>query len=214
MKQRPVLIIMAKQPLPGRTKTRLCPPLTLEEATLLYEGMLRDTLALTQRVPGIEVVLGIDSPGSEAYFRGLAPDLRQLLQGDGALGDRLAHVSEAAFADGAPAVGVMSSDSPSLPPSYLGRAFALLEEYDLSIGPCEDGGYYMAALRQSAPRLFREVTMSTPHVLHDTLERAAELGLRTALLPAWYDIDTAADLERLRNDPAPLQYTRPLLPRL
>jgi glycosyltransferase A (GT-A) superfamily protein (DUF2064 family) len=65
------------------------------------------------------------------------------------------------------------------------------------LGPCEDGGYYLIGLRRPQPRLLREVRMSTPDVLRDTLAIAAELGLRVAMLPTWYDVDTAAELARL-----------------
>jgi rSAM/selenodomain-associated transferase 1 len=211
----PTLIIMAKRPAAGQTKTRLCPPLSPALAAELYEALLRDTLDLARRVPGVRPSVAYAPADAEGYFAALAPDVALWPQvGDG-LGERLAAVTEAALAAGAPAVAVMSSDSPGLPPAYVAQAFATLDEgADLALGPAEDGGYYLAALRRPAPRLFREVTMSTPTVLQDTLAVAADLGLRAALLPPWYDVDTVADLRRLRDDAAPLTATRQVLARL
>jgi glycosyltransferase A (GT-A) superfamily protein (DUF2064 family) len=95
----------------------------------------------------------------------------------------------------------MDSDSPTLPAAYLSAAFTHLREgADVVLGPCDDGGYYLIGLRQPQSRLLREVPMSTPTVLRDTLAIAEELGLRVALLPTWYDVDTVAELRRLRQE--------------
>jgi len=94
---------------------------------------------------------------------------------------------------------VIDSDSPTLPAEYLGMAFAALDGVaDVVLGPCDDGGYYLIGLKRPQPRLLREVQMSTPFVVRDTLALASELGLRVALLPQWYDVDTVAELNRLR----------------
>jgi uncharacterized protein len=211
MQHAQLLIIMARRPTPGQTKTRLCPPLTPVQAALIAEGMLRDTLALVRRVAGVGLALAVSPEGADDYFATLAPDALLLAQGADDLGVRLARVTSAAFAGGAHAAGALSSDSPAVPAEYLMRAFTLLAEVDLVLGPSEDGGYYLAALRRPAPTIFTTVPMSTPTVLRDTLAVAAGLGLRTALLPPCYDVDTAADLARLRADPAPLLHTRAAL---
>jgi glycosyltransferase A (GT-A) superfamily protein (DUF2064 family) len=94
----------------------------------------------------------------------------------------------------------MDSDSPTLPADYVARSFAELDHSDVVLGPCEDGGYYLIGLKRPQPRLLREVPMSTPNVLRDTLAIARAEHLRVALLPAWYDVDTRDELERLRNE--------------
>jgi rSAM/selenodomain-associated transferase 1 len=208
----PHLIIMAKRPEPGRTKTRLCPPLTPARAAELYAGILRDTLDLARQTPHIQPVIAYAPADAEAYFAALAPDMARTPQQGATLGERLAAATTQALTGGSPAVVVMSSDSPSLPPAYLAHAFALLAAgSELVLGPAEDGGYYLAGLRRPAPRLFCDVPMSTPTVLRDSLAVAATLGLHADLLPPWYDIDTIADLRRLHADPAPLSHTRPIL---
>lgn len=210
----PLLILMAKRPSPGHTKTRLCPPLSYEEAAELYAGMLRDSITLIQQVPGVQPAIAVSPDEARGYFADLAPAALLMPQGPGDLAQRLAYVTALAFADAAPAVAVMSSDTPMLPVAYLRQAFAALATHDLALGPCEDGGYYLAALRRPAPSLFTSVTMSTPNVLRDTMAEAERLDLSVSLLPPCYDIDTPADLVRLQADPAPLLHTRAALQRL
>jgi rSAM/selenodomain-associated transferase 1 len=195
------LFVVAKQPAAGQTKTRLCPPLTGETAAALYECFLRDTLDTLRAVPGVSRTIVHWPAESETYFRELAPDLNLQLQSGADLGARLDRLLSDAIADGAAQAVVMSSDSPNVPAAYVAQAFDLLDDgYDLALGPCDDGGYYLIGLKQPQPRLFHEVRMSTPDVVQDTLVIAAELGLRVGLTPLWYDVDTIDDLERLRTD--------------
>ena len=117
------------------------------------------------------------------------------------LGERLDNLLTAAFANGATQAVVMDSDSPTLPPHYVAQAFAELEgPNDVVLGPCLDGGYYLIGMKQPHPRLLREVTMSTTNVLRDTLALAEALGVRVALLPPWYDVDTATELSTLQAE--------------
>jgi glycosyltransferase A (GT-A) superfamily protein (DUF2064 family) len=95
-------------------------------------------------------------------------------------------------------VAIMNGDSPTLPLDYLTKTFELLAgDVEVVLGPAEDGGYYLIGLNQPAPRLLREVKMSTPSVAADTLALAAAGGLRVELLPKWYDVDDAEALTRL-----------------
>jgi len=88
-----------------------------------------------------------------------------------------------------------------LPADYLAAAFeALAGETDVVLGPSDDGGYYLIGLKRPAPRLLREVQMSTSTVTADTLTLAAKEGLRVKLLPAWYDVDDAEALVRLSTE--------------
>lgn len=197
---RRALLVVAKEPVAGQTKTRLCPPLDGATAAKLYTCFLRDTLDLMRQVPDVRRGLVYAPAGAGAYFRTLAPDMDLAPQRGAGLGERLDHLLTDALAGGAAGAVVMGSDSPSLPAEHLARAFTLLDSHDMVLGPCDDGGYYLIGLRRPQPRLFREVTMSTPTVAGDTLAIAAALGLRTALLPPWYDVDTTAELARLRAE--------------
>jgi uncharacterized protein len=144
-----------------------------------------------------------------AYFQALAPDFFLLPQTGDDLGARLDHaLTHCLLQRGAGKVVIMDTDSPTLPAAYLAQAFARLDTADVVLGPCDDGGYYLIGLNRPAPRLLREVTMSTPHVVRETLALAAAEGLKTALLPPWYDVDTVAELERLTQELAQLRLQR------
>jgi uncharacterized protein len=214
------LITFAREPIAGRTKTRLCPPLDGELAAGLYACFLRDVLDTMRRVPDVRRVVAYTPDSCSAFFADLAPDFVAWPQRGAGLGERMDHT----FRDALKASGderrktkdesytltlpssfvlghssvIIGSDSPDLPGEYIYEAFARLERgVDVVLGPADDGGYYLIGLRAPQPRLLREVPMSTPTVLADTLALAHALGLRVELLPAWYDIDTVAELRRL-----------------
>ncbi len=198
------LLVVAKQPAPGQTKTRLCPPLIPTQAASLYECFLRDTLDTMRQVPGAQCVIGYLPENAADYFRQLAPDMGLALQRGDSLGERLDHLLTGALNNGAQKALVMDSDSPTLPAAYLSQAFDLLDEADVVLGPTRDGGYYLIGLKQPQPQLLRQVQMSTPHVLSDTLALAESTGLTVSLLPAWYDVDTIAELHQLADEIAAL----------
>ena len=196
-----VLLVIAKQPKPGQTKTRLTPPLTAEQAAALYECFLVDTLDLVRRVPAMDPLIAYLPSEARAYFAALAPDFGLVLQEGAGLGERLDNALTGCLKRGYERAVIMNSDGPTLPASHLARAFeALRDGADIALGPSADGGYYLIGVKQPAPRLLREVRMSTPTVLADTLALAAEERLQVELLPAWYDVDEAADLARLTRE--------------
>ena len=115
------------------------------------------------------------------------------------LGDRLHFVLSASLNHGFRRVAAINSDSPTLPPHLLCSAFQRLDDpqIDAVFGPCTDGGYYLIGVESPPGRLVTDVQMSTPNVLEDTLAIADEEGTRVDLLPEWYDVDSARDLDRL-----------------
>jgi rSAM/selenodomain-associated transferase 1 len=195
-----VLLVVAKQPAPGQTKTRLCPPLNSTQAAELYECFLYDTLKIMRSVP--EVIQKIVYLPREAqdYFRHLAPDMGLIQQRGESLGERLDNLLQDVLQQGADKAVVINSDSPTLPPEYLIQAFEQLSAADVVLGPAQDGGYYLIGMKEPHPGLLRNVQMSTQNVLQDTLDLARRTGVSTSLLPEWYDVDTIDDLHRLKND--------------
>jgi len=193
-----LIVVMAKQPLVGKTKTRLVPALSLQEAADLYQALLLDTLAMVSDLPWADLAVAITPPQSRPYFESITSAGTLLLPVEGQdIGACLAQTLDLALQLGYRKVFALNSDGPSVPPEYLGQAVNYLEQADVVLGPGEDGGYYLVGLTQPHPGIFSDITWSTENVLSQTLERAAGLGLRTALTPPWYDVDTPAEVLRL-----------------
>lgn len=206
--QESVLVIMAKQPAVGQTKTRLCPPLSPEQAAALYEAMLLDSIELVGGLEGVDVALAVTPPEAVRYFRHISPPHAILLPVAGVdIGDCLTQVLEHLLDEGYSQAIAVNSDGPTLPVDYLRQAVVRLAEaeVDVVLGPSEDGGYYLIGLNQHKNTLFQGVEWSTERVLAQTLARAEEAGLNVVLLPPWYDVDTPADLDSLRSELATLQ---------
>lgn len=200
------LMMVAREPQPGQCKTRLCPPLLPEESAEVYAAFLLDlmdrmALLCRRQGPGFQVGVAYSPEESRGYFAHHAPAGFVLMPQIGRdMGERLEGIARRCLRRGDQKVVIMSSDSPNLPAHLLTEAFDRLNEADAVLGPCEDGGYYLVGLRREAPDLFRHIAWSTEVVLAQTLERARVAGLSVALLDPWYDIDTAADLERLAGE--------------
>jgi len=195
------LIIVAKRPAPGQTKTRLSPPLSPKQAASLYECFVLDTLNLIRQVPDIWPVLAYLPDSEKTYFHKIAPDFELIPQIGDNLGARLDNALMHFLKEGYEKVVIMDSDSPTLPVDYLTQAFQELSgEIELVIGPCDDGGYYLIGLKRPAPRLLREVRMSTHWVTEDTVALATKEGLSVSLLPQWYDVDDARSLTHLSRE--------------
>jgi hypothetical protein len=197
---RPAVAVMAKAPGFGPVKSRLHPALTAERATELYRCFLLDRLDAVAGMAGVEPVLAFTPPEARAILAALAPPrFRLVVQRGEDLGARLASLLAGLLDDGHPGALAIDSDSPTLPMSHVAEAAGRLEDgsADVVLGPCEDGGYYLVGLREPQPALFEEIPWSTERVLALTVERAQARGLRTHLLPRWFDVDTEADLRRL-----------------
>jgi rSAM/selenodomain-associated transferase 1 len=199
------LLIFIKAPASGFAKTRLVPPLVPAEAAALSQAMARDTLAVARQVAGTSIHLAYqphpDWPTPDFLdLRGV----KWFPQVGDDLGQRLEQAIRAVFAGGSRRVSVIGSDLPSLTPAILEQAFELLEESPLVFGPSEDGGYYLAGLRQPWLTLFQKMPWSEPTLLERTLAAASQLKLEHRLLPRLRDLDTADDLSLLRRDPAQL----------
>jgi rSAM/selenodomain-associated transferase 1 len=182
------LVIIAKAPVAGRSKTRLCPPCSFEQAAALADAALRDTLATVAAVPGPRRRLLV----LDGRADGLAPAGFELYrQCPGGLGDRLAGAFTAA--DG-PAL-LVGMDTPQLEVAHLERALAALARpgVDAVLGPAPDGGYWAIGLARPDERVFAGVPMSTSETGARQSARLDELGLAVAELEPLRDVDTWAD---------------------
>jgi uncharacterized protein len=198
------VIIMAKAPRAGEAKTRLSPPLSPRECAALAACLFADVAAWAREIaPALCVAYA--PAGGRAALEALLPEQSVscwLEQRGHHLGERLAHATGALFARGFGPVAVIGTDSPTLPPEYPAEALSALGRggADLALGPAEDGGYYLLALSRPAPGLFEGVEWSTPRAYEQTARNGARLSLRLAEMPGWYDVDTPADLLRLRRE--------------
>lgn len=192
-----LLIIVAKAPVPGKVKTRLCTDLTAEAACDLYRCFLQDRVAEMSDLKNIDLSIAYTPRGSETHFAPFAAAGFDLFpQRGNHLGERLHNIFLQKWAQGFRSLVVIDSDSPDLPKSIVKKAFEWLKagSADAVFGPCRDGGYYLVGLREPCPELFRNIPWSTSAVLQKTLEAAGKKGLKTKLLPPWNDLDTFEDL--------------------
>ena len=204
----PALVIMAKAPQAGKTKTRLCPPFTLEQAAEIYAACVQDVIENALAVPGVESFVAVTPPEGRAYFENAAPGVKILPVEGATIGRCLDTALTELLSRGHPRAAAVSGDSPDLWPEIISRGFDLLDEADVVYGPSRDGGYYFVGLKQPAPILFSdEIAWSTDAVLAQSLTRAGRANFKVALLHGGVtDVDTAADIEPLRqslaNQPA------------
>ena len=199
----PAVAVMARVPGAGPVKSRLHGALSPEQATALYRCFLLDRLDALAGVAGVVPVVAFTPPEARARMAVLAPAGFRLLPQDGDdLTTRLTRLLAGLLGEGHAAALAMDSDSPTLPMDYVAEAARVLAaaEADVVVGPSDDGGYYLVGVRASHPELFEGMPWSTSAVLAETLARARGLGLAVRLLPAWFDVDTAADLRRLRAE--------------
>jgi rSAM/selenodomain-associated transferase 1 len=212
-----LLIIFAKEPRPGQVKTRLCPPLSPEEAAQLYHSFLQDILEEMARVPEMQLAVAFSPPTAQPFFKDLAPPRTYLFPQEGAdLGERMTRALARSLAAGFGPVLLRGSDIPDLPAALVSEAREVLAtgRAQVVLGPALDGGYYLVGLAEPQSGLFQGPAWSSPTVLSDTLRLAEKSGLKVHLLPRWPDIDTYADLLRFvqRAGPAPgkrsLQWAR------
>lgn len=203
------LAVFAKAPVPGRVKTRLCPPFSPALAASFYRAMLADVLQASGRAAArfaLELVVAVDPPESAAVLAPSGPPgARYVPQRGTHLADRMSDMARTAATAGTSALLMRGSDSPALPESLISAALDALEGgADFALSPDPDGGYNLVALSRAALEggfsaatdLF-DHPMSTATVLDESLARARAAGLRTLILPESFDIDRAQDLHQL-----------------
>jgi rSAM/selenodomain-associated transferase 1 len=242
------LVVMARYPEPGKTKTRLARVIGDEEAVNLYQAFLTDLahrFAPEPSIPRSDRV-AVDtstrladrvavtaraalSTGKQlsaaslsmacvrtqcdlywtytppdvdyhAYMQALvpacAPYMHYFPQQGADLGVRLLHAFAWTHAHGYQCTIVIASDSPQITPELVTQARTALDEVDVVLGPAEDGGYYLIAMRRPYD-LFSSIPMSTPVVLQMTIEAAQRHNLAVRQIDTLFDIDDFADLRHL-----------------
>lgn len=181
------LIVIAKAPVPGRVKTRLCPPCSPEEAASIAEASLADTFDAIRGVPGTCPVLALDGTAGDW----LPPGIDVIPQRGRGLAARIS----AAFEDvGGPSL-LIGMDTPHVGTARLADACARLvgPGVDAVLGPALDGGWWAVGLHSPDAGLFDRVPMSSDGTLVAQRARLRARGLRVSDLAPMRDVDTAAD---------------------
>ena len=200
MGPRRVVGIMAKAPLAGQAKTRLIPVLGADRAAGLQRHMLLDTIELTTAALQGQGAISIVCPtaADRAVLQSLVPaDVGVVAHERGDLMRGLDYGLSYHLEQGYEQVVLLDGDSPTLPSDYLRSAFDQLTGDAVVLGPTFDGGYYLIGACRPRPALFEWEHLDSARVCWQTRQLAEALGARVALLPPWYDVDTAEDLGRL-----------------
>ena len=187
------VIVIAKEPVPGRVKTRLTPPFSPDDAASLAAGSLTDTLAVAKATPMTRHVLALDG----ATGAWLPAGFDVLPQRGGGLDERLA----AAFADTHASLPLpmvlIGMDTPQVTAGLLAEAADSLVsgEAEAVFGPAADGGFWLLGLRRPDRSLLAGVPMSRQDTGRHQLDRLTSAGLRVAMMPELTDVDTFREAE-------------------
>jgi uncharacterized protein len=187
------LIIMAKPPVLGLVKTRLAATIGDKQALKTYRELLDLTFSVAHE-SALETVVHFSEQAP--FTSDFSLFVKDIQEGDG-LGERIlkSFSKELQDADGCIMIG---ADCPDLTADILQQAEQALEENDIVLGPSDDGGYYLIALKEVDPALFAQIAWSTETVLQSTVDNAEKLGKKVALLCTLFDIDDIDDLKRSR----------------
>ncbi len=195
------LLVFAKAPVPGRVKTRLAGQLGARGAALLYQQLLRRTLCFARAARLCPVELWCAPDTRHGFFVACRRQygVRLRPQGAGDLGQRMNRALNRTLADGHPAV-LIGGDCASLGVEELRAAFQCLAAGRAAVlGPAADGGYVLVGLSQPCPKIFQGIAWGTGTVLRETRRRFEQAGVDWTELPPGWDVDTSADLRRLRR---------------
>lgn len=203
---RVAVIIMSRVPRPGKTKTRLMPPLSAHECADFHRAALRDTCNLVRQsgLDGFIYYADEQAARGDKYKFCLSDSLWSLGDENACylgmrpqrgkdLGERMKNAAGELLLD-YDAVVLVGCDSPTLSIRHINQIPTQLVSHDLVLGPADDGGYYLLALKKAYNHLFSEIPWGTSGVLTATLARASSLNLSYALLEPLADIDTWQDL--------------------
>lgn len=192
------LVVFAREPIPGRVKTRLAEGVGAALAASIYTALFDHTLA-TARESGDEIVVSLASDPDPSWAAALG--CRIEIQGRGDLGERMAECFRRRFAEGATRGVIVGSDNAHLRSDHLRSAMAALDARRVVLGPAVDGGYWLVGQRTPGIDLFSGISWSSPETLDATRSRLRAAGVEWSELETLPDIDTVEDLRRAIEDP-------------
>ena len=193
------VVVMTKEPIEGRVKTRLIPDMGAAAATALHVAMVQETIVRAQQ-SGLPVCVSLDGNTQSSFAR----DLRHLgvaveAQVEGDLGVRLSNATRSAGQ-----TLFLGTDCVLFEPEWLRQACQAEEA--VTIGPADDGGYWLIGIDRTEydlrPIVFEHMAWSTASVCAETVARVRRANHSIHWLPSCYDVDTINDVFRLQHDPA------------
>lgn len=205
-----IIIIMAKVPRAGNVKTRLQPFLPPAKCRTLAEAFVADAINKARNV--CDKLIVAFAPAEKSFFD--SENLTLIEQTGANLGEKMAHAFDFAFAEN-PSAGIVliGTDSPTFPSEFITQAFEKLEkETEIILGASADGGFYLIGLRRPIAHLFENIEWSSPHVNQQISRNIENLQIDWQTIPAWYDVDTPDDLQRLREEFSRDEQTRKIAP--
>ena len=202
--QTDAIIIFAKAPIRAEVKTRMCPPLTPDEAASLHGSLVMDAVEKTRSLRGFDRFLACLPGKDHPFFQTLAARHRLHLhdQAGANLGQRMNHALTTVLNRGYSSAVLVGTDVPDLSAQTYIHAQQALQSNDVVFGPTADGGYYLVGIKTPTPELFATIPWSTDRVLTQSLAQAERLGLTVALLDLKRDIDTMDDLQAFVRETA------------
>lgn len=189
MTHNPTLVLFARYPVAGECKTRLIPAVGAQGAADIHRHLAGRTADIL-RQSGAPVTIAVTGAEIAAFQDWLGDDLTYVQQADGDLTARLLP-----FVENAPVI-FFGADTPDLSAEIVRAAIAGLETHRAVIGPAEDGGYYLIAMREPLPQLLTDMPWSTDEVLPETLRRLKGLGIEALMLETLSDCDRPEDLAK------------------
>lgn len=198
MNQRGWVVVFGKPPLPGQVKTRLAATIGEQSAACVAQAMLADTWDKVGSLPARRAL----STPDPAHDHGL-PEATVWDQGSGDLGARIERMVRRSLDDGPWGLAI-GADAPHVPVALLQAAIDALRDHDAVLGPSRDGGFWCLGLKQCPMGLLAELPWSADTTFTATAARLRQRGLSLAIVPSWWDVDFAPDLEELvRHGDAP-----------
>ncbi|MEO9869331.1 TIGR04282 family arsenosugar biosynthesis glycosyltransferase [Ekhidna sp.] len=192
-----LLMIFVKNLIPGMVKTRLAKDIGIDKALDVYMELVNHTNKITQKIEVNKAVYYSEYVEIEDIWDTGNYELN--VQKGMTLGEKMSTAFDEAF-DSHNKVVIIGSDCYDLNSKIIKKAFEMLDENDLVVGPAKDGGYYLLGMSEYLPQLFQNKEYSTDSVLKELLNEAEELELSVHQLPTLSDIDTLADLKETDMD--------------
>ena len=193
-----VVVVFAREPVPGRVKSRLAEAIGERSAARIYAALLEQTLEVAE-ASAFDVVVSLAEAPTRAWID--THDERWEVQHGADLGARMGDAFQRRFGEGYDRVVIFGSDCPFLRRDHLSQAVEALERMGVVLGPACDGGYWLVAQRRAGVDLFTGIPWSNPATLAATRQRLKALGTPWFELQELDDVDTIEDLRNALADP-------------